>query len=568
MSSGARLRPRSAHLALLVAAGIACGPRALAAPPPEPDDVSPLDAPPGDSAPRDLSSGLPASEPAVRLAVAKELFRRGVARLNAGDLESAVDLFQRSRSVVPSASNTKNAAIGLEQLGRYDEALAMYEELLRGFGADLLPVEQAIVGRVIRALGQKVGSLKASANVDAEVIIDGKDRGRLPLVGPARVMPGQHVIRVIKDGYAPFETVVDVAAGALINIAAELRLLTGIGLLRVEDLGSEGAEVFVDGRRMGAAPWEGVVSPGKHLVWTRRGGRGSAPAAIVAVEGQTALARLASSALGPPVRLEVSPPTAVLMVDGTDLGAHAWEGRLPVGLHQISAAEPGYAAEARPLMVSPSRGDEVEAHLLRLTLALDPSHPRWNRRAESPAFLKGSAFIAAFGGYAGSASLHGVSALGCPPACRATPAAHGFLAGMRSGYRLRIGLAPELTGGYMAFGEAGGSVLRGVFVAAGVSYRIEPTPSIGLILRTTAGVLSAETGNDRGVVPAQPFFVMPEIGADAAFWGLRVGLGLGLGFFPSDGPPSARGDAEVTTFRPYRSFVLWSPQLGASYSFD
>jgi hypothetical protein len=321
-----------------------------------------------------------------------------------------------------------------------------------------------------------------------------------------------------------------------------------------------------------------VATPGKHLVWTRRGNRGSAPVAMVAVQGQTALARMAESALGPPVRIEVSPSTAEISIDGIALGPRAWEGRLPVGLHQVSAAEAGYVAASRSLLItSASVGEDAlfpaaspaasPASSLRFALQIDPGHERWNRRADAPAFLRGRSFLGAFGGYAGSAGLHGSASLGCPGACGAEPAAHGFLVGLRSGYRLGIGLAPELAGGYMAFGSALSS-LHGLFIGAGMSYRVAPVAWLGLMLRTTAGLLAAETGAGADVVPAQPFFVMPEIGAEAAFGGLRVGLQLGLGFFPSEAPVIAREAAPGGKVRPYGPFLLWAPQIAAIYSFD
>jgi hypothetical protein len=546
-----RRRGVRAPLGLLLIAALL-----VAAPAPAEDPVSR-----SSSAPAPLDSE-------GRLSIAKDLFRRGVALLNAGDFEGALDFFLRSRAFVPSSPNTKNTAICLERLGRYDEALSMYEELLRSFGTELSAAEQATLGQVIRTLGQKVGSIQITANVDGQVLIDGKDRGRLPLVGPVRVLPPRHAIRITKDGYVPFEVVVDIEPGALATVNARLRLLTFVGLLRVEDSGSDGADVFVDGRRVGTAPWEGVVEPGKHLVWTRRGSRGSAPVAIVAIQGQTALARIASSALGPPVQIEASPSTAQIAIDGIALGSRSWEGRLPVGLHQVAIAEDGYVNESRSLMVPPSGIAEPSASLkLNFALALDPGHPRWNRRAEGPAFLKGRSFLGVFGGYAGSASLHESGALGCPKDCSAKPKAHGFLVGLRSGYRLGIGLSPELAGGYMSFGSTLSS-LRGLFVGAGVSYRVAPVAFLGFLLRTTVGLLAAETGDEVGVVPAQPFFVMPEIGAETVFGGLHVGMQLGLGFFPSDGPKLDRSDAAGGSVRPYGSFVLWAPQVGAYYSFE
>jgi hypothetical protein len=509
--------------------------------------------------------------------MAKDLFRKGVALLNAGDFEGALDFFLRSRAFVPSSSNTRNAAICLERLERYDEALEMYEELLRSFGALLSPVEQVALSRVLHALAQKVGSLQITANTDGQVLVDGRDRGRLPLMRPIRVKGPRHLIRIAKDGYAPFEMVVDVAPGSLLAVRAEIRLLTGVGVLRVEDSSSassipiEATEVFIDGQRVGAVPWEGVVAPGRHLVWTRRGSWGSAPVAVVVVQGQTALARMASSALGPNVRIEVSPPTAEISLDGMPLGNRSWAGRLPVGMHQVSVAEAGYVAESKMLMVPPSGSaepPEPSASLhLRFALILDPGHTRWNRRAEGLVLLRGRPFVGAFSGYLGSLDIHSGEGLGCAGSCSGDPSAHGFLVGLRGGYRLGLGLAPEIVGGYMAFGSER-TTLSGLFFGAGMSYRILPRSFIAIIPRTTVGLLSASTKAGTALVPTQPFFVMPEVGADMAFGQLHVSVQLGVGFFPSGGPVVNRENAASGQERAYGPFVLWAPQLGAAYSFD
>jgi hypothetical protein len=421
-----------------------------------------------------------------------------------------------------------------------------------------------------------VGSLQITANTDGQVFVDGRDRGRLPLIRPIRLRGPRHFVRIAKEGYTPFERVVDVAPGSLLAVSAELRLLTGVGVLRVEDSGGRGerdgassthieaTDVFIDGRRVGSVPWEGVVEPGRRLVWTRRGSQGSAPVAIVVVQGQTALARMASSELGPKVRIEVSPPTAEISLDGMPLGSRSWEGRLPVGMHHVTVAEAGYTAESKTLMEPPEPSSSLH---LRFALVLDPGHARWNRRVESPAFLRGRAFLGSFGGYMGSATLRREERSDCSSACVGDSRLQGFFVGLRSGYRFAVGLAPELVGGYMAFGSEL-TALRGLFIGTAMSYRALPTSFLGVVLRTTVGVVSAETEAGTVRVPTQPFFVMPEIGAEAAFGGLRLGVQLGLGFFPSGGPVLVQENMAEAQARPYGSFLLWAPQLGAAYSFE
>jgi hypothetical protein len=588
--------------------------------------------------PPPAASGAPTS--AERLGQAKDLFRKGVTLLEAGDVERALEYFQRSRAAVPSAPNTTNAAICLEELGRYDEALEVYEELLLKFSADLDPEDRSNLGPKMAFLRTKVGAIDISSNVDGLVVIDRRARGKLPFSAPVRVLGGQkHVVRVFKDGYESFETRIDVVAGRTLTLEAKLTPLAGAGLLRVDDPANEGFEVFVDGARVGTTPWEGTVELGRHVIWTRKGGRGSAPSAIVVLQGQTALARPSVAELGAPVAIEVSPPTAQIALGDVLLGARSWEGRLPVGAYAITAAEAGYDARRVSLAVPPADAPKVS---LFLRLDIDPDHPRW------PQSVLGQPFVSALGGFAAGGSLGADAERGCPRDCAAPeparsafprslrdphdPSPIGGFAGMRGGFRFRMGLAPELSAGFlsvaMSFTRFRGASfysresqqsypvaytlddhlrISGPFLGLGGSFRAPLRPPFSLVARLTAGVLVARardpiTGTataggervdvqvasrDQSLLSAMPF-VTPELGGEAGLGSLRLGVALGVAFFPSAGPrfdhpelgvsprcsPSkpdaagcAPGSALLADERAHGVFTLWLPQVSLGYVF-
>ena len=64
-----------------------------------------------------------AQSEAQRLKKAKLLFRKGNAMRKAGDCERALFFFRQSRQAMAGVPNIVNAALCLEELGRYDEAL-------------------------------------------------------------------------------------------------------------------------------------------------------------------------------------------------------------------------------------------------------------------------------------------------------------------------------------------------------------------------------------------------------------------------------------------------------------
>jgi hypothetical protein len=598
-STASRFR---AGLALLLAATALAGPARADEPPDVGDDMT---------------------TPAAHLALAKDLFRKGVALLQADDVERALSYFLRSRAEQASAKNTGNAAICLSRLGRYDEALEMYEELLLRFSADLDPEDRATLVPAMAALRDKVGAIRLSASVDGLVVIDGRARGSLPFSAPVRVLGGPHTLRIFKDGYIAYEARVDVAIGATIAVDARLAPLAGAGLLRVADPGSEGFEVFVDGSTVGRVPWEGTLGLGRHLVWIQKKNRGSAPSSVAVLEGQTALAQLPVADLGPPLRIAVTPPTAGISLDGVALGIGSWAGRLPVGGHRVVVSEEGYRSRAITLVVqNKSLADER----VQVDLAIDPESPRW------PHPSRGRPFVSLFGGYFGGMSLHSDAEQGCPARCFTVPSVLGGLAGARVGFRFNRGLAPEIAVGVATVGldlqrseqstftsrQAVTTVavsyrledrlrLNGPFVATGGSAWIPLRPDVGFLARASVGVLFAHisdpiTGDasasgekapvivsSRDETLKKPIgFFLPELGAEARLGSLRVGFTVGAAFFPALGPrfthentgvnprceaarPTAVGCAPITHLlqgeQAFSSFVLWSPQVSMGYVF-
>jgi hypothetical protein len=573
--------------------------------------------------PRPEDAEAPAT-PAARLALAKDLFRKGVVLLQADDIERALDYFLRSRAEQASAKNTGNAAICLSRLGRYDEALEMYEELLLRFSADLDAEDRATLVPAMAALREKVGGINLSANVDGLVVIDGRARGKLPINAPIRVLAGKHTIRIFKEGFVAYEVRVEVSTRAPINVDARLAPLAGAGLLRVDSATSEGFEVFIDGSTAGRVPWEGTLGLGRHLIWIQKGNRGSAPSSVAIIEGQTALAQLPVFDLGPQLRIAITPPTAGVAVDGVALGTGSWEGRLPIGGHRVVVSEDGYHSRAITLVVE---NKSLVSERVQVNLVLDPESPRWPRPS------KGRPFASFFGGYVGGTTLRSSAEEACSSGCFREPGVSGGLGGLRFGFRFKRGFAPEVAVGIASFNatfsrgeestfysrQAASTVtvsytledrirLAGPFLSAGASAWIPLLhPDIGFLARTSVGVLFASisdpitgtasaggttaviTVSNRDETLSKPIgFILPELGAEARLGSFRVGFTFGVAFFPALGPrfshentgvsprcdaarPTAVGCAPITHLlageRAFGPFLLWTPQVALGYSF-
>lgn len=513
---------------------------------------------------------------------AKRLFQYGNDMRRAGDCRRALEYFVQSRALYPTATNTLNTAICLDQTERYDEALELYEELLTRFADKLDADTKRAIAPAMSALRQKVGALDVAANVEGTLLVDSRMRGQLPLLVPVRVLPGDHLVRVLKDGYEPFEQNVKVKIGLTLTVDARLKPLASAGRLRIDEAALVGAEVFVDGAAVGVAPWEGTLRPGEHLLWLRKADAGSAPKQQVIIQGQTIRARATLSPLGPEARYVLEPPTAELWLDGVSLGKKGWQGRLPLGSHTLEVKETGYFPLAETLDVTAeSRGDVKRA------LKPDPKHPRWGVKASGhfqvDAML-GMPLASTLGSGAEGYCANG----GCPSRTLVS----GWIAGARGAYELPAGIGFGVGAGYMTlhthltrsvaqsfaydaaatnsptvptqyrlddtlrskgpvvFGGVGyrrsvgaklsaeGRVDLGVWLA-GASDSIVGTASGGGVTRTVSVGGSGTTSNAAAV------FVMPSVALQAKAGKWRAGLSVSAAIFATGGPTLGTGDARV-----------------------
>jgi hypothetical protein len=515
--------------------------------------------------------------------------------------------------------NTLNAALCLGELGRYDEALELYESVLTDFRETVTAEQKQTVAAESARLRDLVGSVTVVANVDGQLVIDGRPRGRLPLHGPVRLLPGEHVVRVLKEGYESFDKTVVVEIGKTAPIQAELRVLADAGRLAIEGSDLAGAEVWLDGAPVGAAPWGGTVAPGEHQLVLLKGDRGTAPTRVMVVAGQTALITPVLQPLGPEVRIAVEPPSAALSIGGVVVGKGRFMGRLPLGVHRLEVSEEGYHTSDRELEMTKDGPTELTLHL-----AIDDAHPRWASGA--PSLL----FVEAFGGPGLAPGFGSEAEAGCDAdyTCSSSGIGLGFLAGVRAGYEFPFGVSLQLAGGYVLLGKqldrqvaeahAGAPIqfdlsdelrVAGVLAGAGVGYRYvlaEPfelrgnlfigalfagaRDSVSATLSGGGQTVDARVEGSGESVSGPDLFVLPEVQATLRFGGFTVGAGLGVAIFTLQGPDGALGGASATDLRPcqtdpnhvscaqqkdfaqaekpYGPFVTFVPGVSAGYAFS
>ncbi|WP_437672059.1 PEGA domain-containing protein [Sorangium sp. So ce131] len=264
----------------------------------------------------------------------------------------------------------------------------------------------------------------------ALVTIDGRGRGELPSP-PLRVAPGVRAVRIYKRGFALFEELVDVEGGRLATLEARMTELQQAGTLKIVEPRGRRADVVIDSAIVGATPWEGPLAPGSHTVILRGDGNtGTEPVAALVRENEVTSLTLAVEELGAELRVEPTPPGAMVAVDGVILGRGAWSGGLRPGAHEIEVGLDGWVR--RRARTSLAHG---EARTLPVALSRDPDAARGGRR-ETQTQLElraGPAVTPSFGGGVAGA---------CSGACDA-----GLGVGLQAGLRLTYQLPSALVYG-------------------------------------------------------------------------------------------------------------------------
>ncbi|WP_437306851.1 kelch repeat-containing protein [Sorangium sp. So ce388] len=436
----ARRRRRTAIVApAALAVALAAEPVSLAQPagspaPPAPPAAPPSAAPPG--SPAEPPPGSPAEPPPTGdpVAEARAHFERGLDLYSQGAWEAALAEFLASRQVYPTWSATSSAALCLQQLRRYDEALALFETLLRDFSQKLPSDTRSAAQQAVVRLRGLVGTVDiVGAEIGASIMVDGHRRGDYPLPAPLRVAVGSHVVRVYKEGFEPFETRVDVAGGQVVRILSRLQKLVESGRLRVTEQQGRALDVLVDGYTVGTTPWEGALPPGHHSVVLRGpGDLGTMPASVLVLLRQTTPLALRAEELSSTLQIEPSPVCASITVDGVPFGSGVWEGRLSAGLHRVEVAAGGFIAARREVLLVRGARVVVPVALDRVKLGGPPGRFLLELAA-APVLVP---------------SLGGIAAGPCDEACSPGLGA-GALGVVHAGYELWSGFGFGVMTGYL-----------------------------------------------------------------------------------------------------------------------
>ena len=424
---------------------------------------------------------------------AKASFDRGVSLFDSGAYDAALVEFQRARRLFPTRSASRNAALALRILHRFDEAMDVVEEQLRD--SSLHEAERVSLARELQELGAVVGFLVIeSAELDAAVLVDGVERGKTPLLRPVRVSAGTHVVRVFKEGFLSYEGRIEVAGQESTRVKATLRALMQGGRLAVTEDRGTAVRVVVDGIVTGTTPWEGTLPVGPHTVWLKgEGDVGSPPASLDVVLNRLTKLALVAEPMPCTLRVEPTPVNARVAVDGVDVGSGAFRGSLRCGGHVVELAAPGFLpvkktvsmSKETPFVFAESLERDPSSALFR---AANPSRVTFDLRA-------GTAVGLSLGGSLAGGTQGPVL---------------GVMAQAAAGYQLGSGFGLALEVGILTVGQA-------VDHRSASAFPIGLAPQPGEVrdeLHLSGPMLGVSLGLERG---------------DRVVWSGRLGAGAFLG---------------------------------------
>jgi hypothetical protein len=346
-----------------------------------------------------------APSPAVK-AEARERFDTGLHLFEKGENAGALAEFKRAYQLIPNPVVIYNMGLVYAAMNRPVDALDALTQFLGDPGS--AGPEQKKHAEEVRAEQEKrIAQLVVLTEHPATVEVDGVEVGQTPLAKPIRVGSGAHVVAVEAPGFLGSRREVTLAGQLTETIAMTMQPTDTRMAQLVVTTALPGAEVIVNGKRVGATPLPAsvAVAPGKVNVELQRAGYRTSAQTIALDEG--ARGELSFTLEEDPAapasvrgRLVVTTgePGSELIVDGGARRPLAGPVLLPVGPHHVRVEKAGYQYAERSVEVVSGQDASV---LLTLTptdetqARLDAS--RASRKVVSWSLLVGGAALAAAG---------------------------------------------------------------------------------------------------------------------------------------------------------------------------
>jgi hypothetical protein len=170
--------------------------------------------------------------------VAAEHFERGLELYREGTLDAALVEFERAYEAVPDFRVLYNLGQIQSQRGEYLEAIGYFERYLREGGESIPAARRAEVEKYLTTLNGRTAKLWVETNVEgAELFVNGKSMGQLPLERPISINSGVCEVRIVKPGYEPRSHQLKAAGGDQPRLSLPLTPTVQSGVVSTDILG-------------------------------------------------------------------------------------------------------------------------------------------------------------------------------------------------------------------------------------------------------------------------------------------------------------------------------------------
>jgi tetratricopeptide (TPR) repeat protein len=153
----------------------------------------------------------PPGDPALD---SEALVQQGVAYRRAGQDQLALERFRAAHQRAPSPRILAQIALAEQALGQWAHADRDLREALSASGDPWIQRNRAALEAALNTILSRLATIEVlCATPGAQLFINGRDAGALPLREPIRVESGTVTLEVRRDGFRPVRRTIDVESG-------------------------------------------------------------------------------------------------------------------------------------------------------------------------------------------------------------------------------------------------------------------------------------------------------------------------------------------------------------------
>jgi PEGA domain len=279
------------------------------------------------------------------------------------EYQRAYDLSHNPRVLFDLGVEEKSAGHYVRARQHWEQELTEGETVLTEAEKTELKADIQVVTKYITTFTVDVNEPGATVFID-----DVAMSGATPFTSPIPIDPGEHTIRVQKDGFLPeiFKVVIKVGTPEAHSFVLKPDMEHRKAMVNVSVDGAPSATVFMDGKDMGPAPFHGEVTAEHHTFTAHADGFVDASKSIDAQYKETYEISLSLSAVRHQAKLivDVYPAGASLLVDDKTVEGNHWEGTLDThGGHTVTVKKQGYTPEVRDITLQDDEVRRLDIHL-------------------------------------------------------------------------------------------------------------------------------------------------------------------------------------------------------------